>query len=312
MATVETVTGPVEGKKLGFTLSHEHVGGQIPVVKHHYPWLVDRDAEREQSIRELSQAKAGGVDSLIELSTPDLERDVELMQEVSQATGVQIVCATGLWRVIPRYFHDRSADEMADVFRREIEVGIGESGIRAGVIKVANDAEGVTEQGEKLLRAAARVSRQTGRPISTHHWAPKEVGRRQVEILHEEGADLDRVCIGHSADTTDADYLEDLLRAGVYLSLDRYPSLNRYRGYEDTPSWQERNATVKTLIDRGWESRLMLGHDYAPHVHKEESPTLYLFLTNVALPALRADGVSEETVDTMMREAPRRFLTGEA
>ena len=106
--------------------------------------------------------------------------------------------------------------------------------------------------------------------------------------------------------------MEDLLRAGVYLSLDRYPSLNRYRGYEDTPSWQERNATVKTLIDRGWESRLMLGHDYAPHVHKEESPTLYLFLTNVALPALRAGGVSEETVDTMMRAAPRRFLTGEA
>ena len=176
MATVETVTGPVEGKKLGFTLSHEHVGGQIPVVKHHYPWLVDRDAEREQSIRELSQAKAGGVDSLIELSTPDLERDVELMQEVSQATGVQIVCATGLWRVIPRYFHDRSADEMADVFRHEIEVGIGESGIPAGVIKVANDAEGVTEQGEKLLRAAARVSRQTRRPISTHHWRRRRWG----------------------------------------------------------------------------------------------------------------------------------------
>ena len=312
MSIVETVTGPVEGSKLGFTLSHEHVGGQIPIVKHHYPWLVDRDADREQSIRELSQAKAGGVDSLIELSTPDLERDVELMREVSLASGVQIVCATGLWRVIPRYFHDKSPDQIADIFRREIEIGIADSGIRAGVIKVANDAEGVTEQGEKVLRAAARVQRQTGRPISTHHWAPREIGRLQVQIFQEEGAEMDRVCIGHSADTTDANYLEDLLRAGVYLSMDRYPTLNHYPGYEETPSWQERNATVKTLIDRGWESRLMLGHDYAPHVHKEETPTLYLFLSNVAIPALRAGGVSEETINTMMCDAPRRFLTGES
>ena len=69
---------------------------------------------------------------------------------------------------------------------------------------------------------------------------------------------MDRICIGHSADTTDVDYLDFLLQQGVYLSLDRYP------GGGGSPTWQERNATVKELVDRGWTERLMLGHDYAP------------------------------------------------
>src|SRR6185312_1944707 len=131
----------------------------------------------------------------------------------------------------------------------------GDTDIRAGVIKVANDAEGVTPEAERVLRGAARAVKRTGCPISTHHWAPERVGTRQVEIFKEEGAPMDRVCIGHSADTTDVDYLESLLKEGVWLSLDRYP------GRAPRPTWEQRNQTVKTLIDRGWGDRLMLGHD---------------------------------------------------
>jgi phosphotriesterase-related protein len=215
---------------------------------------------------------------------------------------------------VPRSFWSRDPDDIADIFVREIEAGIDSTGIKAGVIKVANDAEGVTPQAEPVLRGAARALKRTGCPISTHHWAPAEVGRRQVEIFREEGAPMDRICIGHSADTTDTDYLEDLLRAGVYLSLDRYP------GGEGRPSWQERNATVKALIDRGWAHRLMLGHDHAPspipagRAGDSGAPgvTRYLFVSTVALPALREDGVSEADIDLMMRDAPRRFLTGGA
>ena len=95
---------------------------------------------------------------------------------------MQVVVASGLWRDIPRYFWTRSPEQIADVFVHEIEVGIADTGIKAGVIKGANDAEGVTPQAELVLRGAAQASRRTGCPISTHHWAPKEVGRRQVEV----------------------------------------------------------------------------------------------------------------------------------
>jgi len=312
MPTVETVLGPIDDTALGFTLSHEHVLVAVGEDNHHYPWLFDWERTRANTVRELAEAKAGGVDTIIDLTTPDLGRDVEFVRDVARDSGVNIVAATGIWRDVPRSFWERGIDRIADIFVREIEVGIGETGIKAGVVKVANDAEGVTPEAERVLRGAARALKRTGCPISTHQWAPTKVGARQVEIFLDEGAPMDRICIGHSADTTDVTYLESLLETGVYLSMDRYP------GAEGRPDWRQRNATVKALVDRGWAHRLMLGHDYAPAPvsarHRSDAaasdPTRYLFLSTVALPALRDAGVNAEIIDLMMREVPRRFLTG--
>lgn len=311
MASVETVLGPVPASDLGVTLAHEHVLVFMGDENHHYPWLFDWEKTRARVTRELSEAKAGGVDTVIDLTTPDLGRDVEFVAEVAKASGMNVVVATGIWRDVPRSFWERDLDKIADIFVREIAEGIGDTGIKAGVIKVASDAEGVTPEAERVLRGAARALKHTGCPISTHQSAPDEVGRRQVEILREEGAPMDRVCIGHSADTTDVAYLEQLLDQGVYLSMDRYP------GRPGRPGWQERNETVKALLDRGWAHRVMLGHDFARgpvlagrNDASEERPNGYLHLSTVALPALREAGVSEQDIEQMMQATPRAFLTG--
>ena len=246
MATVETVLGPIPAEQIGFTLSHEHVIVGKGEDYKHYPWLFDREPTRDNAVDELSEAKAGGVDTIIDLTTPDLGRDVALIAEVSQRDGMHVVVATGIWRDIPRSFWRARRDEIADIFVREIEVGIGDTGIKAGVIKVANDIGGVTPEGERILRGAARASKRTGCPISTHHWAPEQMGRRQVELFTHERAPMDRIAIGHSADTTDVDYLESLLHAGR-LALD-----GPLPGGGGRPTWQQRNETVKALIDRGW------------------------------------------------------------
>ncbi|MBI5949627.1 MAG: phosphotriesterase-related protein [Chloroflexi bacterium] len=313
MATVETVLGPIDAAKLGVTLSHEHVIVGMGEDNHHYPWRFDWPATRANAIRELREAKAGGVDTVIDLTTPDLGRDVEFVRDVSRESGMNVVAATGIWRDVPRSFWARDLDSIADIFVHEITTGIGNTTIKAGAIKVANDVGGVTPEGERILRGAARALKRTGCPISTHHWAPEQVGRRQVEIFAQEGAPMDRIAIGHSADTTDVGYLESLLKTGVYLSMDRYP------GSPGRPNWEQRNETVKALVDRGWASKLMLGHDYAPAPVLAGStppapsgPTRYLFVSTVAVPALRAAGVSEKDIDLMLREVPRRFLTGEA
>lgn len=310
MATVETVLGPVDEGELGFTLSHEHV--LVGIDARIYPWRYDLEATRRRAVAELREAKQGGVDSVIDLTTPDLGRDVKAIAAIARDAGVHVVVATGIWRNPPHSFWAREPDEIAEIFVREIEVGIDDTAVKAGAIKVANDVEGVTEVAERILRGAARACKQTGCPISTHHWAPLEVGRRQVEIFQDEDVPMDRVCIGHSADATDVRYLEDLLNAGVYLSMDRYPG-----GVGGRPDWRARNETVKALIDRGWTERLMLGHDYAPAAVRAGAPapasgerTRYLFVSEVAIPALREVGVTEEAIQTMMREVPRRFLVG--
>ncbi|MFN0093229.1 MAG: phosphotriesterase-related protein [Dehalococcoidia bacterium] len=313
MATVETVLGPVDSSKLGVTLSHEHVLVAMGQENYWYPWRFDWPATKARATAELSEAKQGGVSTIIDLTTPDLGRDVGYVREVAAASGMNIVVATGIWRDVPRSFWTRDLDEIADIFVREIEVGIGETAVKAGCIKVANDVGGVTPEGERILRGAARASKRTGCPISTHHWAPEQVGRRQVEIFAQEGVQMDRVAIGHSADSTDIGYLETLLNTGVYLSMDRYP------GGPGRAVWQQRNETVKALIDRGWAAKLMLGHDHAPApiltgkpAPASSGPTRYLFVSMVAVPDLQARGVDQATIDLMLREVPRRFLTGEA
>ena len=318
MSHVQTVSGPIAAERLGVTLSHEHVYVFMGEDNHHYPWMFDLQSTRQRAIQELGEAKAGGVDTIIDLTTPDLGRDVELVRQVAEATGMNIIVATGIWRDVPRSFWSRDVDKIADIFVREIEVGIGMTDIKAGVIKVANDAEGVTPEAERVLRGAARAVKRTGCPISTHQWAPERVGLRQVEIFEDEGAPMDRVCIGHSADTTDVAYLESLLQAGVYVSMDRYPG-----GMGGRPGWEQRNVAVRALIDRGWAHKLMLGHDghatrpwpvgmSAAEMDTFDRPGSLLFVTRTAIPALLAGGVTQDTIDLMMREVPRRFLTGES
>ena len=315
MAQVETVLGPIDDSELGFTLSHEHVFTCNSADNHWYPWLYDFDASRRVILERLAAARAAGVQPLIALPTPDLGRDVAFMREMSEQSGMQVVCATGMWRIAPMSFTNREPVEIADIFVHEIEVGIGNTGIKAGAIKVANDMEGVTEAYDSTIRGAARACKRTGTPISTHHWALLEVGRRQVEIFQEEGVPMDRVAIGHSADTTDVDYLEDLLKAGVYLSMDRYP------GRPGRANWEERNASVKELIRRGYADKIMLGHDGTTPLlrvgeteieHDPTGPNGWTFLSTTALPALLQDGLPQETIDLMMIEVPRRFLSGEA
>ncbi len=314
MATVETVLGPVDASTLGFTLSHEHVLVGMGEDNRHYPWRFDWEETRANAVRELSEAKAGGVSTIIDLTTPDLGRDVKYIADVARATGMNIVVATGIWRDVPRSFWQRDPEEAADIFEHEIRNGIEDTDIKAGVIKVANDMGGVTPEAERVLRGAARALKRTGCPISTHHWAPEQVGRRQVELFALEGAPMDRIAIGHSADSTDVGYLEALLKAGVWLSMDRYP------GGPGRPNWEQRNETVKALIDRGWVARLMLGHDHAPAAilkngnptYTPSSPTRYLHLSTVAIPGLRAMGVTDEQIHAMTVENPRRFLTGES
>ena len=177
MATINSVLGPLDTADLGFTLTHEHLFTASAGIRQTYPELFG-DVERltQQVALTLDEAREGGVQTIVEVSTMDLGRDVRFLAAMSQRSGVNIIAATGIWRDIPRSLWSRTPDEVAALFVREIEVGIEGSGIKAGIIKVANDSEGVTREGEIILRAAARAAKQTGVRISTHSFAPGRVG----------------------------------------------------------------------------------------------------------------------------------------
>ena len=318
MSTVNSVQGPIDTSEMGFTLSHEHVLITSAGIQTTFPEFVPRQEAIGEGIELFKQAKAEGVDTIFDLTTHDLGRDIGVIQAVSQGSGVNIIAATGTWRDIPRVFWTAEPDEISGLYVRELEEGIEGTGIKPGIIKVANDVGGVTDEGEIVLRAAARAHQKTGAPIYTHTWAPERVGDQQVEIFLDEGVDLNRVCIGHSNDTTNLDYLKGLLDRGVWIGLDRYHPVSR----TGLPDWQARTNIAKALVDAGYGERLMMGHDAQVRLRiasKEAfaermrlNPDKFLFISRKALPYLKEIGATDTDVQNIMIGNPRRYIEGKS
>ena len=315
MATVNTVLGPVDAKALGFTLMHEHLIASSAGIPHTFPELVDRKEAIAGGVKALKEAAAEGLGTYVDVTTMGLGRDVTVLRAVAEQVGVHIIAATGIWLDIPRAIaNSLTADQLAQLFVREIEVGIEGTGIKAGVIKVATAQEGVTPANEVVLRAAARASNFTGVPITTHTVATARVGEAQMAIFLEERVDPRRVCIGHSNDTTDVDYLAGLARQGCVLGMDHYPG-----GRGGSLNWEERTQVVKRLVDMGLADRVSFSHDYliarlaSPEVNEQQrasNPDGICFVSRRVLPRLRELGVSEAAIRAMTVEAPRRFFGG--
>jgi phosphotriesterase-related protein len=316
MTKVNSVLGPLDTDELGFTLSHEHIIVSSAGVQQVYPEFIHREETIARGISQLKEAYSEGVRTIVDVTTIDLGRDIDMLQRVSRASGVHIICATGTWLDIPRAFWSASPDMIASLYIREINRGIENTGVLAGVIKVANDIGGVTKEGEIILRAAAIAQKATGVPISTHTWALERVGEQQLRIFEDEGVDLNRVYVGHSNDTTDVDYLEGLMKRGAWVGLDRHPGGET----PGTPDWKGRTDTLKRLIDDGFGNKVLLGHDWdstitmANRAHQESirlsNPDGYLFISRKVLPRLREAGVSEQVIEEITVGNPRRFFEG--
>lgn len=314
MAMINSVLGPLDTVDLGFTLCHEHVLETSAGIPQVYPELVDLEESATKAVADFRLAYSEGVRTIVDVTTIDLGRDVRYLERVSRESGVQIICATGIWLDIPRVFWNMTPDTLALLFIREIQEGIEGTGIKAGIIKVASAAGNVTPEERIILQAAARAQIATGVPITTHSPALKRVGVPQVRMLEEEGVDLNRVCVGHSDETNEMDYLLGLLEKGAWLGLDCF-RLSMSSSEELT--WEERAATTQKLIDAGFGHKIMLSHDWSitaptfvmPGIPRG-NPDGYLFISRKVLPRLREMGISEDMVNQIMVENPRRFFEG--
>jgi phosphotriesterase-related protein len=318
MAQVQTVQGAVDAQELGLVLAHEHVRFRDEAVAAQWPGRYDDALELAAALDAVGAAKQRGVRTIIDATAMFGGRDVHFMKRVADESGVQIVACTGIYSYdyLPHYFENRDIDVMADHFVEDIEIGIQGTDIRAAFLKCAADAAGVTEHVEKIHRAVARASVQTGAPIMAHSMPALATGPRQVEIFREEGVDMSRVQIAHCGDTEDIAYIEGLLAEGVYVGLDRY-------GLEMYLPIDKRNATAAELIRRGHAERLTISQDFcasidwfppeAAEVFEKAGAIRNWSMTLVfdeVVPALREMGVMDDAVfHTIFHENPARWLT---
>ncbi len=319
MPTLDTARGTIDLDDLGVTLMHEHVFIMTTEIMENYPESWGDGAKREaDAIVRLNELKSRGVDTIVDLTVVGLGRYIPRIARIAAATELNIVVATGLYTYndLPMHFHYLGPgaalggpEIMTEMFVRDIERGIADTGVKAAILKCATDEPGVTPGVERVLRAVAQAHRQTGVPISTHTHAATRRGLEQQRIFAEEGVDLSRVVIGHSGDTTDIGYLEELIAEGSYLGMDRF-GVDAFLGFED------RVNTVVTMCERGHADRMVLSHDascYFDALPEETLPVAlpnwhYLHIHDDVIPALRERGVTDEQLTTMLVENPRRIF----
>ena len=315
MATVETVNGPVDLEDLGFTLIHEHFRATDEAMRFQFPHLYDEDAEWDAAMADANGVKSHGVRTIVEPSAMFLHRDVAFSKRVADESGLNVVPATGVYTYdhLPQPLANRSEDEIAAIFVHEIENGIQGTDIKAAFIKCAADEPGVTPNVEKIHRAAARASQQTGRPIMAHSRPASGTGLDQMKLFTEEGVDPAKVQIAHTGDTDDLDYIERLLDTGCWIGMDRY-------GLDIFLPTEQRQKTVLALLEKGHADRMFLSQDwcstldwFTPEQEEQIKPQAapkwsMTFLFEEVIPELKERGMTDEQLDQMMVENPKRWL----
>lgn len=319
-AAVPTYRGQVAPDQLGWTLTHEHLFVLSPELDREYPhpeW--DAELAVERAVAGLEDLWDLGVRTVVDLTVPGLGRDTVLVGRAAERVRMNLVASTGWYtdEVLPPYFRTHGPDRLVggpdplvEMFRRDVTEGIGDSGVRAGMLKVVTDAPGMTPDVTRIMAAVATVHGETGVPITTHSNPHRRNGLDQARFLLEREVDPAHVVIGHSGDSTDLDYLQALLDTGVLLGFDRF-------GMVHMGSDEARVETVLELVARGYAPQLLLSHDSAyfsrvtpPSWREVHTPHwTHDHLSRRVVPLLLERGLRQEDLDTMMIDNARRLLT---
>lgn len=302
--TIMTVRGPIDASELGFTLPHEHLLSNTLIEYRGNGFMRDESL----AIAELSRFKDAGGASLVDLTTMEIGRDPLALRRISEATGVHVVMSTGHYRdpYLDREWFDRtSVDEIADEMVRDITDGVGDSGVRCGIIgEIGVDKWYVSAAEERSLRAAARASRRTGLTINTHacRWP---VGGLQLDILEAEGVDARRVVISHVDTVPTPGYALELARRGCWVEFDGF-------GSDDEYDMVAAIATMRALSDAGHFDQLLVSQDVflRSHLHAFGGNG-YDFVARELPARLRESGFSDDEYHALTVTHPRRALSGE-
>ncbi|MEU1524222.1 phosphotriesterase-related protein [Nocardia rhamnosiphila] len=324
MPSIQTVRGAVDTADLGVTLMHEHVFVLSSDVQQNYSQEWGSEDERvEDAVRQLTIAYDAGVRTIVDPTVVGLGRYIPRIAQIAQRVPLQLIVATGLYTYndVPFFFHYRGPaldplvgthvpDPMVDMFVGDIRDGIAGTGVRAGMLKCAIDAEGLTPGVERVMRAVARAHHETGVPITVHTHPESGSGFEVKRVMcAEEGVDPTRIVLGHSGDTTDLDYLTALADSGFVLGMDRF-------GINLETTFEARADTLIEMVRRGYAERMVLSQDASCYIDWME-PAMratvlpqwhYTHLFDDVFPYVLDRGIEERQLQTMLVEVPRRFF----
>ncbi len=262
---IQTVTGALSEIDFCNILAHEHISCASPSfnIAFRDGWL-DKDKLKKLSVETLKLLKEKLNVGLFVDGTPiDLKRDAELLKEISELSGVKIVASTGFYCFPSPEFYNNTPSDLAYWFINECKNGIYGTDIKPGILKCATNVSGLTEDNSKKLATMAIVQKETGLPLYVHCEHHGDIAHRQLDLLLENGADVNKVIIGHTALRPDKEYLEKILMRGAHICMDQCFCC----GY----NMEIIADSLITLCKKGYADKILISNDYC--IHNDFCPT---------------------------------------
>lgn len=338
MASVRTVTGPVDAAALGPVSVHEHLlidlgcwfdppadaaGERIAALRvapeteaavRANPFAVRDNLvldDLDLAAAELARFRDAGGGTIVDLTLPEIGRDPARLRTLAERTGVRIVMGTGhyIGRAHPPGLAERGAAAIEDAILHDLRVGV--EGVRAGVIGEIGTSDPV-EPGEALVLAAAcAAQRATGVALFVHLDPWGRNGHDVLDRVIAAGVDPARVALCHlDPSLGDLGYARSLAARGAWVCIDIWGDEDAYGG-RGMPTDAARAAAVRTAWDEGWADRLLLAQDVCTktqlHAHGGRGYDHLL----VGVPALlAAAGLPATAIERLLVGNPARLLGG--
>jgi phosphotriesterase-related protein len=312
---VQLTDGTIEASAMGPTLIHEHVLVGMP------GWNLDLKAPKyvrseamARAVDRIQELHGYGCHSMIDPCPMDIGRDAEFIAEVAQRSGIHIVCATGVYNEaegMPYTFRMMPEEDILELYVKEITEGIGETGVKAGVIKIAT--HGVpTGYERKMISVATQASLLTGVPIISHTQVASH-GHDQIDIVESCHGHANCMVVGHSGDRDDHEYQASLARRGAFVGLDRF-------GLDFLLPDDARMKNLMQLVEAGLRNHVVISQDYPVCLLGRFGPELSRIAPNWGIthifksiiPRLKEMGLTDDDVETILVSNPRELFANAA
>ncbi|MBM4439999.1 MAG: aryldialkylphosphatase [Candidatus Rokubacteria bacterium] len=340
---VQTVLGSLRPEQMGITLPHEHLlidfkvmfaepaaasdkgRAAEPVSLANLGWVRQnfnanldnlRLMDEQVAADEILLFKSAGGSTVVDPTPKTLARDPLALTRIARATGLNVVMGSGYYvhASHPADMDRRTVDDLAREMIGDITTGVGDTGVKAGLLGEIGTTYPWTENEKKVLRAAVTAQRETGASLMIHPGRHPKMPMELAEFVQKEGGDLRRTIMCHICRTiADIGAVVDLAQTGIWLEYDLFGLENSYYPYNpsfDMPNDGGRMAHVLALIEAGHRDQLLLSHDiaYKTSLVKYGGYGYHHLLVNV-VPRLRAKGVDDAGLRRLLVENPTRAFT---
>ncbi len=338
---VMTVKGPIPVEEMGITLMHEHlltdastwwrepveasrkglayrpvsieILGELrldPFLNLDNCRLLDVDV----AVEEVSKFRDLGGRTVVDTTSIGTGRDPLALLQISNRTGLNIVMGCGYYLEgsHPPYVRDMTVDDLTDEMVRDLTEGVHDTGIRAGIIGEIGVSKDFTGEEQKVLKAAARAQARTRVPLTIHLPGWERLGHKVLDLVEEEGGDVAHTVLDHmNPSFEDFEYQVSLADRGAFIEYDMIGMDYFYADQQAQSPCDEENArAIKRLIGAGYLRHILISQD----VFLKIMLTRYggwgygHILTNF-VPRLRRHGVTEEQIQALLVDNPRRVFS---